>query len=117
VSGANGCAAKSTLTPTGQLPQAEIFVLFHPDLPLNVQRFYTEGDAQRSAERIARLHRGVAVSICKVIATVVEPLPILEWTDGRISGDGQQPHVLDACNEAQRPESAEEHYRRLGGRY
>lgn len=67
----------------------EEFILFSRDVPLISQWFYFESDAQRVAEEIARHHRGSEIAIAKVIATVREPLPALEWSDGRPGGLGR----------------------------
>lgn len=87
----NGCNAKQAIptplpTPANECasppPPHDTFILSSPDVPLINQTFYFEGDARYAAERIARSHRGARVTYAKVIATVVEPLPALEWSDG-----------------------------------
>lgn len=99
MSGMNGCALKQAVptplpTPANecQSPTSphDTFILFSPDVPLIQQTFYFEGDVRYAAERIARSHRGARVTYAKVIATVVEPLPALEWSDGQRAGSGQE---------------------------
>ena len=67
----------------------EVFTLFSRTLPLIHREYIFQPDAQRDAEQIARSNRGHQISILKFVASVCEPLPDLEWTDGRPAGDGR----------------------------
>lgn len=77
----NGCASQ---------PQPhEVFMLFSRTLPMIHREYIFQPDAQSDAEMIARANRGHQISILRVVATVSEPLPDLQWSDGRPAGDGQ----------------------------
>lgn len=68
--------------------EQEQFILHSNEVPLANLVFQYEGDAQRAAEQFARHNRGVKIFIAKIVACVSEPLPALQWSDGRIAGNG-----------------------------
>lgn len=64
----------------------EVFIIWSPDVPCGIQTFAYESRAQQEAEALARQHRGARFYIAKVTAFVKEPLPDLQWSDGRPAG-------------------------------
>lgn len=87
------------------MEQEELFIVQSDDVYFPIQSFNFEGDARVHAEQIARANRGARVRILRQIAFVQEPLPALEWSDGREAGSGLQRGGLiqgqrnDACNQ------------------
>lgn len=66
----------------------DTFILYSTDVPLANHTFYFEGEAQQAAELVARSCKGARISIARIIASVIEPLTPLDWTDGRPAGNG-----------------------------
>lgn len=78
--------------------EREQFILYSTDVPLTPYIFEFEGDAQRTAEQIARVSRGAKIYIAKLVASVTEPLPALQWSDDRSSGDGRASREVMGLN-------------------
>lgn len=74
--------------------EREQFILYSTDIPVAGLIFDFEGEAQRAAETSARSNRGARVYVAKLIASVQEPLPALQWSDDRPAGDGRQSRGL-----------------------
>jgi hypothetical protein len=58
------------------------FIIYIPHLVFHGETLYTESAARLAAEEVARANRGTTVCIAKIIGSVSEPLPKLEWGEG-----------------------------------